>query len=994
MKRERFLAACLCLCLPLAVATGEGAAEPACPNAIGVYFDLGANVNCGNPAPYAMLNMYLIATGITEASGMSGWEAHVYFNPVPAAGVTYTYAGVGAVNPLTAPDFQVGLGGGPLPCSPTMLLLTMSTFYLGGPLQIGVGPITTAPPSFSPPSPGYAAGHDPAQLVALQSSSTFSPIPGVEGAYWVAGIYNDYDCPGINCGDFPPATDVTIDEVQQYEPSGAPASPYAEQFVRFQGVISSAWDCYGDQAAYVQDATGGIAAIGPVLSSRHVGDGVTMVGRVTVGNGELVLMDVITAFEQPGAAPEPLLLSVAQALDYEQVGRLVNVYGRVGTPSIDGFNLEAGTTVLPVHAAASTGIVLGNVGIGDQYSVTGILRVRDGVIQLWPRQQSDLVEVASPYFFQIGIDATVAGYTDTGNLLGSVFGATDGFDALLDTPEPPHAPSGYLSAYFSHPEWGLPIGEGFTKDLRLDYDLNFEKKTWPFSVLTDRAGTVTLTFSPSFTSNTGYDIVVEDLTTGGLTFLFPELTYSYPSAGTNRRDFRIHVGRYYPVPAVTPAVRSVAAGWSLLGMPLVPLAGQETVGANVLDDVSGYAWLFEYLGNAGYAVVGSDAPMARGKGLWIANLADFTWDMEGVRDIGYIDVPIVNGWNLHGYPLWFTLPLDAVRVVHGGTVYSYPEAVAANLVSGSVYDWDTAASDYLTAVDLQAWRGYWLAGYADGLTLRYNYRYLYSVGKSAPRLAKMDVAPAKATAADWRLKLRVADAAGRRGWATLGMAASASDGFDASGDLPVPPASPRGPAPVLAFAHPEWQLSTGDGFAIDLRDAGAASQVWRARVTVPQPGAATITWNPGDLPEGVDLNLYIPAQNRVIVRSLREQASATLTVPAEGIDVEFRTPDWTTDVSDDRVAASALRAVPNPFNPGTELRFSLPRDGMAQVRIFDVRGRLVRALGGERLPSGERTLTWDGKDAQGVSAPSGLYFCRLYLDGAAQGQTAKLSLVK
>lgn len=190
MKKLLVLLAVLALAAPAMAGIDPGT------NGIGVYFDLGANVNCGAPAPYALLPMYLIATNINETSGISGWETHVYFEPTPGAGVTYAYAGVGAVNPLTAPDFQVGMGGGPLPYSPAVLLLTMSTFYLGGPLMIGVGPIISAPPSFSPPSPGYAAGNAPDRLIKLTPSSNV-PIPGSNFGYWVAGA-NAGNCPVPN----------------------------------------------------------------------------------------------------------------------------------------------------------------------------------------------------------------------------------------------------------------------------------------------------------------------------------------------------------------------------------------------------------------------------------------------------------------------------------------------------------------------------------------------------------------------------------------------------------------------------------------------------------------------------------------------------------------------------------------------------------------------------------------------------------------------------
>jgi hypothetical protein len=71
---------------------------------------------------------------------------------------------------------------------------------------------------------------------------------------------------------------------------------------------------------------------------------------------------------------------------------------------------------------------------------------------------------------------------------------------------------------------------------------------------------------------------------------------------------------------------------------------------------------------------------------------------------------------------------------------------------------------------------------------------------------------------------------------------------------------------------------------------------------------------------------------------------------------------------------------PNPFNPVTTVRFKLDRDGSASLRVFDVRGRLVRTLVSGDLPSGEHEITWKGDDDRGRPAASGVYFCRLEVD--------------
>ncbi|MCR4439992.1 MAG: FlgD immunoglobulin-like domain containing protein [bacterium] len=72
---------------------------------------------------------------------------------------------------------------------------------------------------------------------------------------------------------------------------------------------------------------------------------------------------------------------------------------------------------------------------------------------------------------------------------------------------------------------------------------------------------------------------------------------------------------------------------------------------------------------------------------------------------------------------------------------------------------------------------------------------------------------------------------------------------------------------------------------------------------------------------------------------------------------------------------------PNPFNPATSIRFELPGEqGRSQpvtLRVYDVKGQLIRTLiDGERTP-GVHTVAWDGCDEAGRPLPSGLYFCKL-----------------
>jgi aminopeptidase N len=75
---------------------------------------------------------------------------------------------------------------------------------------------------------------------------------------------------------------------------------------------------------------------------------------------------------------------------------------------------------------------------------------------------------------------------------------------------------------------------------------------------------------------------------------------------------------------------------------------------------------------------------------------------------------------------------------------------------------------------------------------------------------------------------------------------------------------------------------------------------------------------------------------------------------------------------------------PNPFNPATEIHFTLARPGVIALRVFDVHGRLVRTLARGMRPAGEYAVRWDGDNEQGGAVASGTYFYRLVGPGGVE----------
>lgn len=77
---------------------------------------------------------------------------------------------------------------------------------------------------------------------------------------------------------------------------------------------------------------------------------------------------------------------------------------------------------------------------------------------------------------------------------------------------------------------------------------------------------------------------------------------------------------------------------------------------------------------------------------------------------------------------------------------------------------------------------------------------------------------------------------------------------------------------------------------------------------------------------------------------------------------------------------------PNPFNPSTTIRYTVADRGPVELRIIDVRGRLVNTLVREAQGAGEYTVRWNGKSAAGTRVASGVYFFQIIVGGKTESR--------
>lgn len=77
------------------------------------------------------------------------------------------------------------------------------------------------------------------------------------------------------------------------------------------------------------------------------------------------------------------------------------------------------------------------------------------------------------------------------------------------------------------------------------------------------------------------------------------------------------------------------------------------------------------------------------------------------------------------------------------------------------------------------------------------------------------------------------------------------------------------------------------------------------------------------------------------------------------------------------LVAALYQNSPNPFNPDTSIRFDLARPSQALLTIHGADGRMIRKLIDRPMPAGRQRAVWDGRDDQGRTVATGVYFYRL-----------------
>jgi hypothetical protein len=221
--------------------------------------------------------------------------------------------------------------------------------------------------------------------------------------------------------------------------------------------------------------------------------------------------------------------------------------------------------------------------------------------------------------------------------------------------------------------------------------------------------------------------------------------------------------------------------------------------------------------------------------------------------------------------------------------------------------------------------------------------------------------------------------------------------FGQYGESPAPPGDPDGNRVRVVDIPGRTQIGSGGLFRYDYRGYSSPAQVdtFAARIDGlrVETSGLTISWQNTLSRFGTSWTLYSRA-GATLTQVADMLTTTSYTFPATGSNIQFvviKVSAFTADVKliDNRIPSSyALEQnFPNPFNPSTEIRFSLPSANDVSLKVYNMIGQEVATLVNEFKPAGNYSVTLSA-----ANLASGMYLYRLQTKGFSE--VKKLILMK
>jgi len=371
-----------------------------------------------------------------------------------------------------------------------------------------------------------------------------------------------------------------------------------------------------------------------------------------------------------------------------------------------------------------------------------------------------------------------------------------------------------------------------------------------------------------------------------------------------------------------------------------------------------------------------------GKSYWV-NVPDFSFFSSAnpiQRDS--LSFVIRGGWNLVPNPHLCVYEIKDLMFWINNIRYRYSEAISQQIISPAVYVYREGR--YVLTDSIEPYESF-LVKYYGGVNNPAQITML-------PFNGAVEI---NTHTPQWQLDVFAAQASTDSDFIRLGANSLSSDGYEFRFDLPDPMAKPF-ESIQLYIARDEAvdngfiDQSLKQEFRSAFPSATDSTKVWDIRLAVPNTDPVHFTFDQSLLPETYTATLWIDG----VGHHLYNGNLFVFNPPSAGVfNGQIIVHNYPVGNNEHvQSPISRLKVYPNPFNPTTNIAFSLAKQEQVAVEIFNLRGQRVAILHDAILKSGSHQLIWQGKDDRGSRVGSGLYFVRIKTP--SKTQTMKMMMLK
>ena len=138
--------------------------------------------------------------------------------------------------------------------------------------------------------------------------------------------------------------------------------------------------------------------------------------------------------------------------------------------------------------------------------------------------------------------------------------------------------------------------------------------------------------------------------------------------------------------------------------------------------------------------------------------------------------------------------------------------------------------------------------------------------------------------------------------------------------------------------------------------------------------------------------LYIISATHDLFGTIEEVFTSNVMMSVKNF--QFSSSPLTADENIDQIPTrlAPKQNFPNPFNPVTTLRYTMPEKEIVNISVYDMRGKLVKTLVNSFQSSGKKTVHWNGTDSRDNTVRAAVYLYKI--NAGIFSQTKKMILLK